>query len=335
MHTIEARQKILDRQFPCGIPRLWCPTLTHFLSAQEPDAKRIQSQLGQLAPFAKGILVPGSTGEGWEMNDADVRKLLGVILDNALQKGMRVLVGVLRTSASSVIECLDSMRDVLKHAAVAGVAICPPKGKELSQTVLHRELSSMLKCGWPTALYQLPQVTENEMSPDTVAELAREFPNFILWKDTSGTDRVALSGRDFDGVFMVRGSEQGGYASWTRGGNGPYDGFLLSSANVFARELDLVLSLLDQGNVHKAQLLSAKLEQVIQQAFAMVSGFPKGNSFANANKALDHCMAYGSAAIEVAPPMLYAGARLPVSYIEQCLALLREHALLPERGYYG
>lgn len=66
---------------------------------------------------------------------------------------------------------------------------------------------------------QLPQVTRNQMSPELVARLARQFAHFLLFKDTSGRDRVAVSGLDFTGVFLVRGME-GEYARWLKAGDG-------------------------------------------------------------------------------------------------------------------
>ena len=78
----------------------------------------------------------------------------------------------------------------------------------------------MLGLGYPIALYQLPQVTENEITPETVAELASRFPNFYLFKDTSGEDRVALADLDLQGVFLVRGAE-GQYHQWPRAVGGP------------------------------------------------------------------------------------------------------------------
>jgi dihydrodipicolinate synthase/N-acetylneuraminate lyase len=282
-----------------------------------------------------GILVPGSTGEGWEMNDADIRALLNIVLDAAQKSGVRVLVGVLKTSLEEMLACLDAMNDIREHPAVAGITVCPPKGKELSQHAIRDGLATVLKQGWPTALYQLPQVTQNEMSPETVLELAGEFSNFMLFKDTSGEDRVAKSGLDFGGVFLVRGAEQGGYAPWPRSAGGPYDGFLLSTANVFSSELDEMLRLLDEGNIAAAQALSSKLVEVVGQAFSIVSDFPVGNAFANANKMLDHCMACGDRALLTDPPMLYSGARLPKSFIESALTLLRQHSLLLKTGYFS
>lgn len=75
--------------------------------------------------------------------------------------------------------------------------------------------------------------------------LAGRHPNFILSQDTSGADRVALSGLELEGVFLVRGAE-GGYDRWTKPA-GPYDGCLLSTANTFAAELHEVQALLAAG----------------------------------------------------------------------------------------
>jgi dihydrodipicolinate synthase/N-acetylneuraminate lyase len=245
-----------------------------------------------------------------------------------------VLVGVLKTSVEEMLACIDAMNDILEHPAVAGITVCPPKGKELSQQVIHDGLATVLKKGRPTALYQLPQVTQNEMSAETIFALAAEFSNFMLFKDTSGEDRVAKSGLDFGGVFLVRGAEQGGYAPWPRTAGGPYDGFLLSTANVFSKELDAMMRLLDEGNIAAAQAMSAKLVEVVSLAFSIVSQFPVGNAFANANKMLDHCMAFGDGALLIDPPLLYTGARLPKSFIVSALTLLHQHSLLPNIGYY-
>jgi dihydrodipicolinate synthase/N-acetylneuraminate lyase len=65
--TETIRHAVQMQQFPNGIPSLWCPTLTHFRVAREPDAQRIRSHLASLSPVVHGILMPGSTGEGWEM----------------------------------------------------------------------------------------------------------------------------------------------------------------------------------------------------------------------------------------------------------------------------
>ena len=133
-------------------------------------------------------------------------------------------------------------------------------------------------------------------------------------------------------MFLVRGAE-GDYARWPRSAGGPYDGFLLSTANVFARELDSVLTLLDQDRRRDAEDLAARLSRVVQGCFEMASGFPTGNAFTNANKVLDHLMAHGEAGLRCEPPLLYSGVRLPAAWIESAAALLRANQLMPTAGY--
>lgn len=342
---VAPRQALIQNLFPGGIPSLWCPTLTHFASAHTLDRVRIGAHFKFLAPFVKGILVPGSTGEGWEMNDAEIRQLLEVVLATARGLGMRVLVGALKADAEQALDCIESTVTWLKaesgagngdralqQCGVAGFTICPPRGRDLSQTAIQSGLRKVLDRGLPTALYQLPQVTSNEMSPETVSALAQEYSNFYLFKDTSGQDRVATSGLDFGGVFLVRGAE-GGYARWPKSGGGSYDGFLLSTANVFAAQLRAIQSALVEGREPEAQALAQRVDTVVKQCFEMVAGFPVGNPFTNANKVLDHIMGYGPRAVQRVPPLLYSGRRLPEAWISTAVELLRKNSLLPSAGY--
>lgn len=341
----EARRRLHRRLFPEGIPRLWCPTVTHFQAARQPDPSRIARHLDTLAPYVGGLLVPGSTGEGWEMSDAEILELLEVLLELTPPRGMRLLIGVLKTEVPAMQRCLEEIlaflrrrsgaredAEALSRCGVVGFTICPPKGATWSQPRLTEALSSVLACGLPFALYQLPQVTQNELAPETVAALAARFPNFHLFKDTSGHDRVVTSGVALGGVFLVRGAE-GGYARWTRAGGGPYDGLLLSTANVFAPELAAVLDHLEAGRHRQATELAARLERVVQAVFQQVEGFPGSNPFTHTNKLLDHARAYGEKALLVPPPLLHDGRRLPATWIPPCVDWLRKEGLLPRRGY--
>jgi len=39
------RARLMQRLFPHGVPRLWCPTLTHFIAQGEFDEPRIRRHL--------------------------------------------------------------------------------------------------------------------------------------------------------------------------------------------------------------------------------------------------------------------------------------------------
>ena len=184
----------------------------------------------------------------------------------------------------------------------------------------------------PTALYQLPQVTENEAAPETFARLTEKYSNLIFFKDSSGNDRIASSSVDKSNVFLVRGAE-GDYARWLKEAGGPYDGFLLSTANCFPRELRSVIENLEKGNFRAAAETSGRLSTLIGKVFAIVQPLTCGNAFTNANKAIDHFLADGPTAAVRPGPLLHAGVRLSREILSATRSALDSQGFLPERGY--
>jgi len=223
---------------------------------------------------------------------------------------------------------------------VCGFAVCAPRGRNLSQEEIYRAFVSILELGVPVALYQLPQVTENEISAEIVAKLAEEFSNFYLLKDSSGYDRVALSGLELNGLYLVRGAE-GNYTKWLRINDGSYDGFLLGSANCFAKELNSIVQSLSTGNLDAAKELSERVTGVVEQVSNCAADLPAGNSFANANKAIEHFFAYGPEAANFAPPRtrrdasqrVHSGKGLPTEIIKIAGDALIHFGLMPSEGY--
>ncbi|MBI2928842.1 MAG: dihydrodipicolinate synthase family protein [Verrucomicrobia bacterium] len=298
-----------------------------------------------LAPWVKGYLIPGSTGDGWELTEAETKLVLAFAREQAARLNVHLLVGALNPDARAARRDIEQMINadgaragnadevnLSRASRPCGFTVCPPRGAQLAQEALAAALTSILELGAPLALYQLPQITQNEMSAELVASLAARFGNFFLFKDSSGADRVALSGQVPDDVFLVRGAE-GDYARWLRGTGGPYDGLLLSTANCFARELAQMVECLAAGRKTEAGQISTKLTSVVAEAFRLVADVGAGNAFANANKALDHFFAFGPRSAEVAPPRLHAGVRLPVEVIRATGETLAHHGLIPRRGY--
>jgi len=339
------RSQLLKRLFPNRVPVLWCPLLTHYRGDGAIDRARMAAHLEHLSPHVKGFLIPGSTGDGWEMNDTEIRQLLGIAVEECKRLDLNLLIGVLKTDARAVLKTMTqtvewlgsrtngrSVEDNLAQAKVCGFTICAPRGKELSQEEIETALVSVLETGLPIAVYQLPQITQNEISPELASSLAQRFANFILFKDTSGADRVVLSGRSLEGVFTVRGAE-GDYARWLNTAGGPYHGFLLSTANCFARELHQIIDDISEKRMDGARQMAARLTSVVAEVFQLVNNVPEGNPFANGNKAIDHFFAHGPRAAEVAPPRLHAGSHLPLEIIRATGEALSRHGLMPNKGY--
>ena len=250
---------------------------------------------------------------------------------------MDVEEGIARTARRlSALSGEGETLEAMRATGVCGFTVCAPRGADLPQRAIREALDGVLRLGYPTALYQLPQITENEIAPETFSALTAAYPNFYLFKDTSGTDAVVLSGADRYGVYTVRGGE-GDYDRWypadASGGGARYDGFLLGSANCFARELRSLLGHIDAGEKAAAADLSRKLSRVVVEGIAAASPLPFGNAFANSNKAFDHYFAFGPGAGRVEPPMTHSGKRLPEALVLEAGALLEREGLMPERGY--
>lgn len=340
-----ARIELVRRLFPGGIPPLWVPPLTHYDDTGAIDAVRMAAHLRHLAPHVRGLLIPGSTGDGWELTAVEVRQLLELALVQAEQLKLSLLIGALRpdprdalTVIRDTVQWLQARQQepdpmqALVQARVCGFTVCPPRGSALSQQEIADSLAMLLESGVPIAIYQLPQVTQNEISTEVVSELAQSFSNFIFFKDTSGEDRVALEGGGLEGVFTTRGAE-GGYARWLKLAGGPYDGFLLGSANCFASQYHELIEELAKGRTGAAQRLAKRLTRTIEAVTALVTGLPHGNAFANANKAMDHFFAHGPGAVKAPPPRLHAGSRLPVKVIRAAGQVLTRYDFMPSKGY--
>ena len=336
------RKAFFKTLFPSGIPSLWCPALTHYGPDGAIDGPRIQAHFRHLAPQVKGFLIPGSTGDGWLMTDAEMLKLLEIVLREAAELNLHVLIGVLKPDAQAIMEGIQTISDWLKkrtgerdtlssmmRARVCGITVCPPRGENLSQSEISTALENVLDLGLPTALYQLPQVTKNEMAPETVSLLAKRYENFLYFKDTSGADRAIDSGLDLSGIFTMRGAE-GDYFRWIA--RAPYSGFLLSTANCFGAELNFILES-KANDPAGAERMSARVTSVVKEMFELVSSIAVGNPFTNINKAMDHFFAHGPDAEKVPAPRLYGGSQIPMEIIANTKAILQRHEFLPKKGY--
>ncbi len=346
MSTVPSKRKNLQELlFPRGIPQLWCPPLTHFDANRRIDLRRMQAHLEWMMPHVKGYLVPGSTGDGWDLDDAETETVVRFAVDMARKRGVSLLLGALRKNTVDVTDSIDLFLSILREqtgkteplaalvaAGVSGFTVCPPAGKDLDQAAISAALEIILDRDLPVALYQLPQVTQNEASPETFARLAAKYPNLILFKDSSGADRIALSGVNAGGVFLVRGAE-GNYATWLKAGGGAYDGFLLSTANSFPAGLLAVVDGIREGRLPEANKISAAISGAVGEVFSLVGEIPCGNAFTNANKAIEHFMAFGPAAADRQGPMLHGGIRIPSGIITATGEILRRYGLMPDKGY--
>lgn len=345
MDIVAERKQLVSRLFPQGFPRLWCPLIVHYTGEGKIDPVRIRKHLRWIRPHVRSFLIFGSTGDGWELSLSEKTALFSVYVDLAKELDLHLLIGVLKHQSADVdsemtywlqrlseLSGLASPLEAMAACHVVGFTVCPPRGADLPQADILTALRRVLDRGLPTALYQLPQVTQNEMSPETLQQLALVYPNFYLCKDTSGRDQVLTAGLDYAGVRFVRGME-GDYSRWYRPGQSGYDGFLLSSANGCAAELQALIRLADQGKNDEADRLSERISGLFTAVFADVAAIQSGNAFANANKCLDHSLACGASWQEMPAPLLHAGQSIPLRHLAFARQALTERGWSVDEGY--
>ncbi|HUW70305.1 MAG TPA: dihydrodipicolinate synthase family protein [bacterium] len=321
----DERRDLVKRTFPEGIARLWCPPLTHYRHDASLDTERIQAHIRALAPCIGGLLVPGSTGDGWDLSRAQKLELLDTVLPLAAGLGLPVLVGALERTTDDMLDFIRALGRRATEDPVVGIVACAPSGVEQSEAAIEASFERILELGLPTAIYQLPQVTGNEISAATTGRLASRFPNFFMLKDSSGEDHIALANVDPGGVFLVRGAELG-YSGWLKP-RGPYDGFLLSTANWLAPRLASIAA--GTGTVR----IDEAVDAAVAGAFELVPGYPTGNAFGNSATLMDHVLAFGDKAAAVPGPFSRDGRPFPRELVEQAARLMQKNGLMPSAGY--
>ena len=132
------------RLFPHGIPRLWCPPLTHYAADGAIDRERQSAHLRFIGRWAGAVLVPGSTGDGWELTAPETREVTDLALAAARELGLRVLAGALDPDAARAAARIAETRSRLTETqteVLCGFAVCPPRGSDLSQTQIGDALA--------------------------------------------------------------------------------------------------------------------------------------------------------------------------------------------------
>ncbi len=329
---------VFDNTLGTRIDQLWVPLLTHYRHSSSGltiDPDRMMAHLDAIRPSVRQFLLAGSTGDGWEMSDSQFLDLLRLSRRRDAFAGCRLLFGVLRPTTEAVVARArlverGLVEDGQPAGEYVGLAVCPPIEVDASQNLILEHYRAVLAAtSSPIAVYQLPQVTGCTIAPETMRTLAAN-PRITMFKDTSGGDGVAQSGM-VSGVLMVRGAE-GGYLDALKP-TGGYDGWLLSTANVFGPILRRMLVLHSQGKGARAAELSEIMTVIIKSLFREASTLSFGNPFSNANRAADHILAAGRSWRSKPRPITISGNELPLDFLEAVEDVIGYLPLVSALGY--
>ena len=332
----EERASLLRRVLGEKPRRLWCALLTphrRIAGGVEIDLPHLQAHVRSIGRYVGGFLIAGTTGDGWDMNDKQFARIVEEAADDTVfPTGVPRMIGALAATTKAVLARAKIVTSIMTTPQPL-FALCPPVGANHSEEAIEKHLRTILDAlAEPVSLYELPQVTKNHVTPRILERLARRYPRIIMLKDSSGEDAVATAGLDYGGVFLVRGAESD-YARHLVQMGGRYDGLLLSTANNFSPQLAELMTRVESGERDKALALSDRLTVQVGRMFEAVGELPFSNIFANANRAMDHLLAFGSRWSQERGPFSFGGEAIDPDRMKRLADVLRQENLFPTRGY--
>ena len=345
-----SRAEILRAVIPGAALPLWAPLLTPYLDGgRDVDVTRWHRHQQVVRAHTPLWIVAGTVGDGWDLDDRQFAQLLaascappgrelqgrrlfalfGPTTDAVLNR-LHALHAALGTSANASFgENLERLVD----QEVIGIAVAPPIGDDVDQlSIAHHVEEVGRHARMPIALCEVPQVTGNRIAPETFQALVASHDEIVLFDDASGEDRLCAHTSMLDSPVLVRGHESS-YAGSLRAGGGEYDGLALGSANVFASELVAIVRATLSGRVDAATRHGEALEARVKRCSEAVTSIRRGNVLANAARVVDHVMAHGRRAGEVAPPTLFDGTRVDADVVDAVASVLDRDGQRPETGY--
>ena len=207
------------------------------------------------------ILVLGTTGETPTLT-TDERKALIRFVRERVAGRVRLMVGVGGNCTRDVVATLRTW-DLSGYDAVLSVN---PYYNKPNQEGLYQHFKAIAEASpLPIMLYNIPGRTGVNMAPETIARLAKDFPNIIGVKEASGNleqmERVkALTPSDF---LLISGDDGLTVEVIKRGGVG----VISVLANAYPAETKEVVSLALDGNTEKAEQKLQALDGIISALF--------------------------------------------------------------------
>ncbi len=178
----------------------------------EIDCFRLAAHARQcLEAGCSSVTVFGSTGEGASVTLAEREKVLDALSDSGINLRHQVLGGV---AAASIGDAAEQARLLLKRDC-RGVLLAPPfYFKNVSDEGLYAWFSQVFERVGNDArgviLYNIPSVTQVELSANLVSRLKAAFPDVVEGVKDSGSDWVYTEHllKTHDDLLILIGNER-------------------------------------------------------------------------------------------------------------------------------
>jgi 4-hydroxy-tetrahydrodipicolinate synthase len=166
--------------------------------AGEVDARALGALVeAQIAAGINGLVPCGSTGEAATLTHEEHVAVVGEVV-RAARGRVPVIAG---TGSNSTAEAIRLTRGAEEAGADAALLISPYYNKPTQEGIYHHYAAVAEATRLPLIVYNIPGRTASNITPETIARLAR-IPNIVGVKEASGSlaqviEVIAAAGPDF------------------------------------------------------------------------------------------------------------------------------------------
>ena len=216
-----------------------------------------------------GLIVCGTTGESPNIDDRDKLELFTLI---AKEYGHRATI-IANTGSNSTKKSM-ALTKAASHTGVHGVMAVVPYYNKPNQEGCYLHFKAIAdSTDLPVMLYNVPGRTGGRIEPQTVARLAKEWPNITSIKEATGDIsitqqiRALLPGDDF---MIYSGDDALALDVIQNGGAG----VISVAAHIVGKEMQEMIGLFRQGKVKEARAIELSLVPILKAMFITTNPIP-------------------------------------------------------------
>jgi len=227
------------------------PILTPMFDDERVNEGELRNQVNRMIDAGvHGIFAFGTNGESYALTDAEKERILEIVVEETAHR-VPVYAG---SGCITTTETIRMSRRAMELGADV-LSVITPYFAAASQEELYRHYREVADAvDLPIVLYNIPARTGNALSPATVARLAKDAPNIVGAKDSSGNfDNLKqyielTTGLDKD-FSVLSGNDSLILPALVFGGKGGIAG----CANVFPHTMVAIYEEFIAGNFEKAK----------------------------------------------------------------------------------
>lgn len=233
------------------------------------DRKALEELVSFHLENGTSAIVPcGTTGESATLSYQEHEEVIKIVVEKAEGK-IPVIAGTGSNSTWEAIKLTKFAKDINAQGALL---ICPYYNKPTQKGLYQHFKAIAEEVDIPLILYNIPSRTGINISPETIAQLARDFKNIVGVKEASGSldQMLAIKNLAPKEFLLISGDDALTLPILSIGGVG----VISVLANILPREVEEVIRKFEAGEIESARELHLKLYPLIKTMFIETNPIP-------------------------------------------------------------